>query len=122
LKIEKLVKEKAEQQLSALYDQLLKQKDQEIAEWKDRPDKLETEVEARLASQIKGLEIALTGCTVAVKDLEEKGRRLRARVHELESLPEVSAADLLKTERDELKMKTAELSKQSQHQVSQTPP
>jgi hypothetical protein len=89
---------------------------------KSRLDRLETEVEARFASHIKGLEIALTGYTVAVKDFEEEGLRLRARVHQLESLSEVSGADLLKTEHDELKMKAAELSKQSQHQVSQTPP
>jgi hypothetical protein len=59
--IEKLVKEKAEERLSVSYDKPLKQKDQEIAEWKDRLDRLETEVEARFASHIKGLEIALTG-------------------------------------------------------------
>jgi hypothetical protein len=58
-----------------------------------------------------------------VKDLEEEEEwRLRARVHELESLSEVSDADPLNTEHDELKMKTAELSKQSQHQVSQLHP
>jgi chromosome segregation ATPase len=112
LKIEKLVKEKAEERVSASYDHLLKQKDQEIAEWKDRLERLETEVEARFSSQIKGLEVALTGYKVAVKDLEEEGRRLKARVHDLESLSDVSAADLIKNERDELKVKTAELSRQ----------
>jgi chromosome segregation ATPase len=112
LKIEKLVKEKTESRMTASYDQLLKQRDKEVVDLKERLLTFEAELERRFAHQSEQLQAALIGSQARVRELEEEGRRLKQRVHELETHADVAAVDALRKERDELRTKHADLSKQ----------
>lgn len=112
LKIEKLVKEKAEERMSASYDQLLKQKDKEIAELKEKLGHLEATVENRYKDQIEQLDFSLRGSQAIAKELESEGKRLKQRVAELESYADIASVEVIRRERDELRSKNSDLTKQ----------
>eukprot|EP00359_Climacostomum_virens_P007089 CAMPEP_0204905190 /NCGR_PEP_ID=MMETSP1397-20131031/5290_1 /ASSEMBLY_ACC=CAM_ASM_000891 /TAXON_ID=49980 /ORGANISM="Climacostomum Climacostomum virens, Strain Stock W-24" /LENGTH=390 /DNA_ID=CAMNT_0052074059 /DNA_START=330 /DNA_END=1499 /DNA_ORIENTATION=- len=112
LKIEKLVKEKAEERMSASYDQLLKQKDREVQELKEKLESLENVQANRYREKIEQLEAALCGSQAIAKELEDEGLRLKYRVAELESNSDIYTVESIRKERDELRLRNAELSKQ----------